>query len=271
MDKWDEICIPVDAETLEDLSSFFGTDPQICQARLDQYRLSEMADAWRQADPKTPEQMRQFYQRTELYIWELSKWHASESYCEYKDRVAWAIKNFPPETYPKVLDFGSGIATASLEFAKAGYQVTLADVPGETLAFARHRFRRRGLPCSIVEVTTDIPDLPSGFDVVISFDVLEHVPNAEGVMRRLVRAIRPGGVTIIAACFDDQGEHPQHLESNITRFSKMPWDWALAGAGLQFISSGVLVKAPAWQAIPRKIRWRLHNSLPFLPWKYFYR
>jgi SAM-dependent methyltransferase len=268
---WDKTAIPVDQETLLDLSTFFGIEPSRCQARLDAYTMLEMAEEWRKAHPKTAEEMRRFYQKTELYIWELSKWHASKSYNEYKDKVARAIELFPATTHPRVLDYGAGIATASLEFAKAGYQVTIADVPGRTQAFAKHRFQRRELNCSVIEVTEDLPNLSDRYDVVISFDVLEHVPDAEKVMKRLVRTLRVGGAALIVAAFNDHGEHPQHLASNIDHFSKFAWDWALVGAGLRFDSSGFLIKAPATYAVPRKVRWFLHTNFPNLPWDGFYR
>jgi SAM-dependent methyltransferase len=268
---WDRGAILTDRETLLDLATFFGMEAALCQARLDEYRMSEMANEWRRVDPKTPTEIRRFYEGTELYIWELCKWHADETYRGYRKRVAQAIELFPRSTHPRVLDFGAGIATASLEFARAGYQVTLADVPGKTLAFAKHRFQRRGLRCSVIEVTEDIPNLPRGFDVVISFDVFEHIPNAEKIMNRLVRSLRVGGAAVIVASFEDHGEHPQHLSGNIARFKRFAWEWALVGAGLRFHPSGLLTRASAGYAVPRKIRWFLHAALPFLPWRLLYR
>src|SRR5262249_6608537 len=179
------------------------------------------------------QQIRQFYQETELYIWELTKWHASEAYNSYKDQIRRAILEFPPTTHPRVLDFGSGVATASLMFAEAGYQVTLADVPGKTLSFAQHRFKRRGLQCSTIEITEDLPNIPGTFDVIVSFDVLEHIPNADQVLNGLVCSLRTSGAALIVAAFHDHGDHPQHLQSNINRFNKIPWGFALAGSGLK--------------------------------------
>ncbi len=270
---WDRRAVPVDRDTLLDLATFYEMDTALCQARLDQYRMSELADEWRRVSPKTSREIRRFYEDTELYIWELCKWHADETYSSYRKRVAQAIQLFPPSSHPRVLDFGSGISTASLEFAKAGYQITLADVPGKTLAFAQHRFRRRGLSCSVIEVTEDIPRFPDGFDVVISFDVFEHVPDAERVMKRLVGSLRVGGVALIVASFVDHGDHPQHLASNIARFGRFAWEWALVGAGLRFHASGsgLLTKASAGYAVPRRIRWLLHSRFPSFPWKLLYR
>jgi SAM-dependent methyltransferase len=268
---WDRKAVPVDEETLLDLATFFGIEPGLCQLRLDEYRMSEMADEWRRVNPQTSREIRQFYETTELYVWELAKWHADESYRAYRNRVEQAIGRFPAATHPKVLDFGAGIATASLEFARAGYQVTIADVPGKTLGFARHRFQRRGLSCSVIEVTSDVPSLPMGFDVVISFDVLEHIPNAERILRRLVRSLRIGGVALIVASFEDHGDHPQHLASNIDRFRALAWDWALVGAGLRFHPAGLLTKAPVKYAFPRRIRWLLHSRFPGFPWRFAYK
>ncbi len=267
---WDRRAVPVDEETLLDLSTFWGMEPSLCQSRVDGYRMSEMADEWRRANPQTSREIRRFYEGTELYIWELVKWHADESYDAYRDRVERAIELFPPATHPKVLDFGAGIATASLEFARAGYQVTIADVPGRTLSFAKHRFQRRSLNCSVIEVTEDVPILPKGFDVLICFDVLEHIPDAERMLKRLVGSLRVGGGALIVVSFQDHGDHPHHLECNIDRFNKFAWDWALAGAGLRSHPPGLLTRARAKYALPRRVRWFLHSRFPGLPWRLLY-
>jgi 2-polyprenyl-3-methyl-5-hydroxy-6-metoxy-1,4-benzoquinol methylase len=268
--QWDREAIAVDSATLADLASFFGMDGSACQSRLNEYRMGEMAEEWHRVDPETPSEMRKFYEDTELYIWELAKWHASDAYNPYRDRISLAMRLFPPTTHPRVLDFGAGIATASLAFARAGYDLTIADVPGKTLAFAKHRFRRLGLGCSVIEVVKDLPDLPAGFDVLICFDVLEHVPDAEKMLKRLVRSLRVGGVALIVTSFADEGDHPQHLACNIERFKRMAWDWALVGAGLRFHPSGLLVKVSARHAVPRKVRWLLHSKFPRLPWELLY-
>ena len=269
--NWDHQNIPMDEETLLDLSTFFGIEPQLCQARLNQYRMVEMAEEWKKADPRSPEEIRKFYQDTELYIWELSKWHASGSYAPYRNRVAQAISRFPTLSHPKVLDFGAGIATASLEFAKSGHDVTIADVPGKTLAYARHRFERRGLKYSVIEVTGNTPELVGEYDIIVSFDVLEHVPEAELVLKKLVGALRVGGAGLIVASFEDQGEHPQHLASNIEHFRSLTWDWALVGSGLRFDTPEILVKASNWWSLPRRLRWKVQSKFPNLPWQFLYR
>lgn len=129
-------------DDLEDLSTFTGMSREACRERLRTYSMAEMADAWRRADPKTPEEILEFYRTTDLYIWELMQWHASPSRYGHWRALSDLTRCWPPGAgYRCVLDFGCGVGTDGLYLASAGYDVTLVDVPGPTFEFARHRFR----------------------------------------------------------------------------------------------------------------------------------
>jgi hypothetical protein len=72
------------------------------------------------------------------------------------------------------LDFGSGIGSDALVFASVGCRVTLADISGPLLAFAKWRCERRGFDVRTIDLKIARPPRRE-FDAVVCFDVLEHI------------------------------------------------------------------------------------------------
>ena len=102
-----------------------------------------------------------------------------------------------------VLDVGSGYGEPGLSAAAAvgptGH-VTCLDISGDMLAFAEGRARRAGL-ANVEFVEADIesrPLDPVSFDAVLSRAVLMYASDPLGTLRRLRRALRPGGRIAIA-------------------------------------------------------------------------
>ena len=72
------------------------------------------------------------------------------------------------------LDFGSGVGSGALLFRSHGFDVTLADISGEMLAFCKYRFAARGCVASFIDLKQSA--LPSAaFDFITAMDVFEHI------------------------------------------------------------------------------------------------
>jgi 2-polyprenyl-3-methyl-5-hydroxy-6-metoxy-1,4-benzoquinol methylase len=245
-------------DDLDDLATFTGFSREECLWRVRTYSLREMADAWRRADPKTPEEILTFYATTDLYIWELMQWHASEARRPYWQALQEVVGRFSPaKGYRRVLDFGCGIGTDGLYLANRGYDVTLADVDSPTFRFARHRFARRNLAARFITIRSYQPQFDQDYDIVICFDVFEHLPDPLACARRLVSALRPGGVIAQKACFADDGYNPQHLAAGVERFAGVRWHIALAGLGLRNVSGMVYRRTHGPEALIQKSRYLL--------------
>lgn len=248
-------------DDVADLASFTGMDERACLDRVRFFSTSELAEAWHAADPKTPDEIVRFYQSTDLYIWDLMQWHASVARRRYWDALEW-LKHQRPSTegWSRVLDLGSGVGTDAIYLARHGYEVTLMDVPGPTLAFARHRFERRGLPVRVVETTAPVPNPPGDFDIVIAFDVFEHLPDPLSAARRVAASLRPGGLLVQTGHFGDDGDHPCHLSDGVSRFSGLRWHIYLAGLGLRTAHTDVYEKPSGPASLAQRMRfslWRL--------------
>lgn len=243
------------------LAEFTGLDEEECLARLREAEPATMANAWRRASPTTPSQIRRFYSEAHEYIWELLAWNASKAYQPYLSRVARLNEILPPGQHPRALDYGSGVGTVALLLADLGYDVTIADVPGPTLDFARKRLTRRGFTFEVVEVREDVPDLCSeGWDVITSFDVLEHIVDPVAVTKALVRALAPGGGAAVVASFGAGEEHPHHLSSGITRFADHRWPLFFQALGMKHVGSDIYMKLGVLGRLIRRIRYVLWRA-----------
>ena len=250
----------VTGEDIDDLASFTGMSPDRCRDRLRTYSTEEMAQEWRDAEPRSPEAILDFYQSTELYIWALMQWHASVARKPYWDALHRLCELVPNDGPKKVFDFGCGIGTDSLFLASRGYDVMLVDVAGPTLEFARHRFQRRGLKARFVESSSPLPNPPETFDAVVCFDVFEHLPEPLGAAKQLVGALKPGGVLLQQGGFLDEGGHPCHLDEGLRRFGGLRWSIYLAGLGLINDQGYAYLKAGGWQRGAQLARYALWRA-----------
>jgi len=92
----------------------------------------------------------------------------------------------------KVLEIGCGIGTDTINFARAGAEVTAIDLSKESIAIARRRAEVFGLTGRIRLYDGNAEELPSivpvrHYDVVYSFGVIHHTPNPARVIDHLKR------------------------------------------------------------------------------------
>jgi len=247
------------------IAAFFQIPEPEARRRLDAYRLADFANAWRQANPKTEVEIRKFYEETELYIWELTNWQSSADFKFYRDNLHSLEAIAPVRTHRRFLDYGSGVGTVASLMAAQGYEVTIADVPGKTFEYAQFRLKREGHRFTAIPITSAEPPTLGGFDLITCFDVLEHVPQPERVVRVLANCLRTNGVaSIFAAFYDPQGHHPHHLEENIRQFgNKKVWAMLLESHGLVTIGPHIYRKRNLLVSLPRRFRYRFWRQTGF--------
>jgi 2-polyprenyl-3-methyl-5-hydroxy-6-metoxy-1,4-benzoquinol methylase len=93
----------------------------------------------------------------------------------------------------ELLDAGCGTGLFSRAAAQRGARVTSLDV-GEGL------LERVAEKCDSRRVVGDVQQLPfadEAFDVVLSTEVIEHVPRPELAVGELARVLRPGGTLVV--------------------------------------------------------------------------
>jgi 2-polyprenyl-3-methyl-5-hydroxy-6-metoxy-1,4-benzoquinol methylase len=98
----------------------------------------------------------------------------------------------------KVLEIGCGIGTDTMNFARAGAQITAVDLSANSLAVAQRRAQLYGLSERIrfyeanAEALSEVVP-PEPYDLVYSFGVIHHTPSPERAIREISRHyVRPG-------------------------------------------------------------------------------
>ena len=97
----------------------------------------------------------------------------------------------------KVLEIGCGIGTDTINFARAGAQVTTVDLSEKSMELARQRAAVFGLEDRIRFCAGNAEHLsafvpPEPYDLIYSFGVIHHTPNPEAVLEQLGQYAGPG-------------------------------------------------------------------------------
>jgi len=115
----------------------------------------------------------------------------------------------------RMLDVGCGSGRDSLRFHALGYEVDARD---RSPAIAEEARRRTGLAVRVEDVLEMQDD--AAFDGIWASAMLIHLgePEFREAVRRLVRALRPGGALYISL---KQDEHPSAGDGRVFRFWTM--------------------------------------------------
>jgi SAM-dependent methyltransferase len=98
----------------------------------------------------------------------------------------------------RVLDLGSGEGYGSAILAETAADVLGVDIDAEAIEHARRTYARPNLRFEIgsIEALGTIPD--DAFDVVVCFEVIEHVREHDPVIAAVRRVLSPGGVFLVS-------------------------------------------------------------------------
>lgn len=145
----------------------------------------------------------------ELYLFELGAWHlASHDYIENTLRL------IADHAQGRVLDFGGGIGTHTIGAALSAQveQVVYCDINPINRDFVKYRAEQMGLSEKII-CCLEVPPTAS-FDTIISFDVLEHLPDPCQQLLKFREMLKPGGKLILNWYFFKgfHQEYPIHLD-----------------------------------------------------------
>ncbi len=96
-----------------------------------------------------------------------------------------------------LVDLACGEGYGSAVLAQTASQVTGVDISAEAITHASVRYHQDNLQFKQADVLNlDFPD--HGFDVVVSFETLEHLVEHDELMASFKRVMKPGGILIIS-------------------------------------------------------------------------
>ncbi len=96
-----------------------------------------------------------------------------------------------------VLEIGCGIGTDTINFARAGATVTVAELSERSMEVAQQRAEVFGLADRVTFYNGNAEELdrlipPQTFDLVYSFGVIHHSPHPERIVEQVTKFVRPG-------------------------------------------------------------------------------
>jgi 2-polyprenyl-3-methyl-5-hydroxy-6-metoxy-1,4-benzoquinol methylase len=203
-------------EYVEDIVAFTNTTKEQVRERMKKgsVPLKEEWEAWEKQGPMTPERIKAFYKQTTNYIYELGEWHL---FVPNKRESDLALVEDMRKKQPKnILDFGGGVGLMAIPLARAGFDVTLADLDSTSLTFAAFRAERRGVNLKIWKSDVEAMPPDTKYDVILALDVLEHLPKEElhGVVDKLIKLKHAKTEIIMSAPFGRTAVHPMHMDAD---------------------------------------------------------
>jgi len=210
--KWREaLLLPGENDLIEsgllELSEYLGVSREEARCACEN-AIADSRREWESALRQTPDQIVDFYRRTQSYLFEHVWWHASdvETNAANVEVLNYALRRGARE----YLDFGSGIGSNAILFAKHGFRVTLADVSDTMLGFAQWRLERRGLRAQFVNLNRQ-QLLRERFDFVTAVDVCEHLSDPDVEISRIAQSLKTGGAFVFNHRVGPDEERPMHI------------------------------------------------------------
>ncbi|MGO9967844.1 MAG: methyltransferase domain-containing protein [Bryobacteraceae bacterium] len=97
----------------------------------------------------------------------------------------------------RVLDLGCGAGYGTAELARYALSAIGADVAAEAVDFARDHYRESNLLFEQASCTA-LPHPAASFDLVVAFEVIEHLENWRGFLCEARRVLAPNGQLVVS-------------------------------------------------------------------------
>jgi SAM-dependent methyltransferase len=177
------------------------------------------------------EKMERFYQETDAFIYETMVESCRFGKRLVMEKIKERIDNYmnlnlKEQSKLNILMFGDGVGSDTIylyRFYKDKANFYYFDVPGsKTFDFAQKRFKKYNVEAKII---TDYNKIPKNFfDVIVSLEVLEHLPDPVKAIKDISEFLKIGGIALITESFGAvQFNFPTHLRSNLKFEGKTPF------------------------------------------------
>jgi mycofactocin glycosyltransferase len=199
------------ASVLSEIADYLGgADLDVVEQRC-RNAVVELKEEWERRGTNAADaaDVEDFYVGSQTYLFDLMWWHTLEYDLTPLAYVV-ALRFAEEQGCRRYLDFGSGVGSAGILFARYGFHVSLADISAPLLAFAGWRLQRRGLTGTLLDLKAR--DLQANtYDIVTAMDVWEHLADPVGVVDRVADAIAPGGFLFGRFAAQPDPNYPQHI------------------------------------------------------------
>jgi 2-polyprenyl-3-methyl-5-hydroxy-6-metoxy-1,4-benzoquinol methylase len=200
------------ASILSELSRNTACDDMAEIQRRCTQALADVKSEWQEKVKAIDRQsVERFYDESQAMIYELMEWH---TLCDDSSPLAYvtALHFARQQGCRHYLDFGAGVGSGAILFARHGLQVALADISSSLLRFSQWRINTRGLSAQYFDLKTCA--LPRHtFDLVTAMDVFEHLVDPVQTVDHLSEALKPGGFLFARLAAEADEDRPQHIHA----------------------------------------------------------
>lgn len=104
------------------------------------------------------------------------------------------VAQFDDAAGMQVLEIGTGMGADLVRWARSGAIVTGVDLTVRAVALSRDRLSSQGLSGTVMQADAEnLPFEDGSFDLVWSWGVLHHTPDADRALVEAARVLKPGG------------------------------------------------------------------------------
>ncbi|OYW11315.1 MAG: hypothetical protein B7X34_03330, partial [Acidobacteriia bacterium 12-62-4] len=97
----------------------------------------------------------------------------------------------------RVLDVGCGTGYGTKELALTAREATGVDVSSEAIEYARENYAKDNLRYELGSAT-ELPFADASFDLVVAFEVIEHLEEWQKLLTEARRVLAPGGQLVVS-------------------------------------------------------------------------
>jgi len=202
-----------------------------------------MSLEWRSASRKTQESVCRYYAESKTWLMQTYRHgYGGLHALARKDRCelplwAKAFRSLMMGPGLSILDYGGGFMKDTWFFPSQHVRVALAEIEGPVSRTVQAFIAAIGEPgVSVLPISGDTTDLGI-HDGAVCFEVLEHMVDPVGMLRRIVASVRPSGPVALSVSFGAPEHAPYHIADNAYLSNQDTWKKELDRVGLELVWS----------------------------------
>ncbi len=190
----------------------------------------------------------QLRELAEMYAVESTHWWYAGKRALFKRLLRDRLSRAPL----RILDTGCGTGAVAVDFGAYG-RVCACDRSRDALAFAR----TRGVTTIVASDAAEVPFAAECFDLVLAFDVIEHVDDDLRMLTDLMRVTRRGGaIAIHVPAWPSLWSHHDEVLEHKRRYTRRGLRALIEAAGLEleylgWTSASIFLPAVAMRLLRR--------------------